>query len=82
MGGVGGHALQAALGDLVEAVGGGGHVLVHPVQEGVHACFLGLPQLQVPAGALAVFAASLHVLRVAGQGGCDGKKTTPPSTLS
>lgn len=37
VGGVGGHALQVALGDFVEAVGGGGHVFIHPVQERVHA---------------------------------------------
>lgn len=37
VGRAGGHALHAPLGDLVEAVGGGGHVLVQPVEEGVHA---------------------------------------------
>lgn len=37
VGRVGGHALQVALRDFVEAVGGGGHVLIHPVQERVHA---------------------------------------------
>lgn len=67
VGWMGGHALQVALRDFVQAEGGGGHVLIHPVQEWVHAWFLGLPQLQVPSRALAVFAASLHVLRVARQ---------------
>lgn len=34
---MGGHALQVALRDFVEAVGGGSHVFIHPVQERVHA---------------------------------------------
>lgn len=37
VGRVGGHALQVALWDFVEAVGGGGHVFIHPVEERVHA---------------------------------------------
>lgn len=37
VGRVGGHALQVAFRDFVEAVRGGGHVFVHPVQERVHA---------------------------------------------
>lgn len=67
VGRMGGHALQVALRDFVQAEGGGGHVFIHPVQERVHAWFLGLPQFQVPSGALAVFSASLHVLRIARQ---------------
>lgn len=74
VGGVGRHALQVALRDFVEAVGWGGHVFIHPVQERVHAWFLGLPQFQVSPGALAVFASSLHVLWIAGQCGCNRTK--------
>lgn len=76
VGRVGGHALQVALWDFVEAVGGGGHVFIHPVQERLHAWFLRMPLLQVSPGALAVFPASLHVLRVAGQCGWSTRTTT------
>jgi len=37
VGRMGGHALQVSLRDFVEAVGGGSHVFIHPVQERVHA---------------------------------------------
>lgn len=37
VGRVGGHALQVALRDFVEAVGRGRHVFIHSVQKGVHA---------------------------------------------
>ena len=72
MGGV-----QGPLGDLVEAVGGGGHVFVHAVQEGVSAGGLvALPQLEAAARAVAVLPAALGVLRVAGQRGwrVDGRQ--------
>lgn len=66
VGGAGRHALHAPLRDLVEAVGGGCHVLVQPVKEGIHACFLRLPQFQVPPPAVAVLptatTASIHIL--------------------
>lgn len=76
VGRVGGHAFQVALWDFVEAVGGGGHVFIQPVQKRVHAWFLGVPLLQVSPGAFAILAASLHVLRIAGQCGCN---TTQPA---
>lgn len=74
VGRVGGHAFQAALRDFVEAVGGCGHVFIHPVQKRVHAWFLGLPEFEISPQALAIFPASLHVLRIAGKGGCKHKQ--------
>lgn len=59
---------EARLGDLVEAVCGGGHVLVHAVQAGVQRGAVRVPQLQAAGPrALAVF--TIRRLRVTGQCG-------------
>ena len=63
-----GDGLQVALWDFVEAVGGGGHVLVHSVEAGIHARLLGLPELSPRP--FAVFTPPLRVLRVACESGC------------
>lgn len=76
MGRVGGMGrLQAPLWDLVQAVGGGSHVLIHAVQERVCArTLLGLPQLQATPRALPVLPPTpVSILRVAGQCGCQIK---------
>lgn len=68
VGGVGGGVLQASLWDFVEAVRGGGHVLVHAVEEGVAA--RRFPRLsQFEARGIAVLPTPIHVLRVTGQRG-------------
>lgn len=73
VGGVG--RLQAPLWDLVQAVGGGSHVLIHAVQVRVCArTLLGLPQLQATPRALPVLPPTpVSILRVAGQCGCQIK---------
>lgn len=64
--------LQVPLGDFVQAVGGGRHVLIHAVQAGVHAGLLGLPRLQVSSRskfftAFPSILGALHIFRVACQ---------------
>lgn len=79
VGRVRGGVVQVALGDLVQTVRGGGHVLVHAVEERVAAHahghararrLLRLPQLQAAAAAVAMLTAPLGVLRVACESGC------------
>lgn len=77
--------LQVPLRDLVQAVGGRRHVLIHAVQTRVHAGLLGLPGLQVASRAhlLAAFPSilrALHVLGVARQSGLKGGNTKQMST--
>ena len=63
--------VEGAVGDLVEAEGGGGHVLVQAVQSRVQRGALRMPHLHVAAGTVAMLTASaLSSLRVAGQCGC------------
>lgn len=65
----------AGLRDLVEAEGGGGHVLVHAVQAGVQSGSLRVPELQAAAPrAIAVFPAPVHWLGVTGQGGWEKRQ--------
>lgn len=65
----------AGLRDLVEAVGGGGHVLVHTVQAGVQSGSVRVPELQAASSrAIAMFPAPVHRLRVIGQGGWEKRQ--------
>lgn len=74
-GGVRGIVWGAGLRDLVEAVGGGGHVFIHAVEAGVQSGSVRVPELQAAAsGAIAVFPAPVHWLRVTGQGGWEKRQ--------
>lgn len=65
----------AGLRDLVEAIGGGGHVLVHTVQAGVQSGSVRVPELQAASSrAIAVFPAPVHRLGVIGQGGWEKRR--------
>ncbi len=65
----------AVLGDLVEAEGRGGHVLIHTVQTGVQSGSVRVPELQAAASrAVPVLPAPVHRVRVTGQGGWEKRR--------
>lgn len=63
----------ARLGDLVEAEGRGGHVLIHAIQTGVQSGSVRVPELQA-ARAVPVLPAPVHRVRVTGQGGWEKRR--------